>query len=213
MPLSRSDCHITAYRWYGKGGLNVLFPEFERRPSSSLRRQPTRRSHMTWLRLSAKPEESDRRGRQEYSSNRPVAASREHDDAGQDGKEAENLDEDTSRLREERLSRLGHWSSTVRARVRTRGNLTFAIFALKCGHFQCPRFYRRRLTDRPLVASNSADRPRPCDPSMPLGGTQGQLNRAVDGPLQRLVKRRACSHWPSLPPSRNLGNHRGTLRQ
>ncbi|MDP7067260.1 MAG: hypothetical protein QF637_06535, partial [Acidimicrobiales bacterium] len=46
------------------------------------------------------------------------------------------------------------------------------------------------LTDRRSAASNSADRTRPCHRSMPPDGNQGQLNRAVDGPLQRLVGRR-----------------------
>ena len=42
-----------------------------------------------------------------------------------------------------------------------------------------------RPTDRRSAASNSADRTRSCRHSMPPCGTQGQLNRAVDGPLQR----------------------------
>ena len=46
------------------------------------------------------------------------------------------------------------------------------------------------LTDRRSAASNSADRIRSCHRSMPPDGNQGQLNRAVDGPLQRLVGRR-----------------------
>ena len=49
------------------------------------------------------------------------------------------------------------------------------------------RFPERRPTDRRSAASNSADRTRPCHPSMPPDSNQGQLNRAVDGPLQRLV--------------------------
>jgi hypothetical protein len=46
--------------------------------------------------------------------------------------------------------------------------------------------YSSRLTARRSAVSNRADRIRPCRPSMPPGGTEGQLNRAVAGPLQRL---------------------------
>ena len=49
----------------------------------------------------------------------------------------------------------------------------------------------RRPTDRRSAANNSADMIRPCRHSMPLAGDQGQFSRAVDGPLQRLVRRQA----------------------
>ncbi len=67
-----------------------------------------------------------------------------------------------------------------------------AQFEPSCSDRQVQAHSRRRLTDRRSAASNSADRTRSCRHSMPPGGTQGQLNRAVDGPLQRLVIRRVA---------------------
>jgi hypothetical protein len=64
-----------------------------------------------------------------------------------------------------------------------------------------PSIGPRSLTDRRSAASNSADRIRSCPRSMPPDGNQGQLNRAVDGPLQRLVRRRAAHLDSGASPS------------
>ena len=53
------------------------------------------------------------------------------------------------------------------------------------------RYPPRRLTDWRSAASNSADRIRPGQHIMPPEVNQGQLNQAVDGPLQRHVGRQA----------------------
>ena len=51
------------------------------------------------------------------------------------------------------------------------------------------------ITDRRSAANNSADRIRSCRQNMLLGGNPGQLDRAVHGPLQRLVRRGDLARW------------------